>query len=112
MKHYSVMDHSILLMYLEQYPETMHRVAVELGYHDPPLGVELNSAPSETEWFTDLIGQYFVADIPGGGKHTPQANARVWLKTVMRTVPTIDKLVELVQYRLSEEREAHAVYVP
>jgi hypothetical protein len=108
MKHYSVMDHSFILMYMEQYPETMHRVAVELGYHDPPLGVELNSAPSENEWFDGLIQQYHLADLPGG-KHTPPANARVWLKTVMRTVPTIDKLVELVQYRLSEEREAHAV---
>ena len=106
--HYTPTDAAIIWMYLEQYPEVMHDVAVELGYHNPPLGTELKSAPSEQEWYDDLLQQYWLADQPGGNKSGAR-DARVWLKAAFNTVRTSGLLVDLIQRRIQERREANAL---
>jgi hypothetical protein len=104
-RYYSVEGHTFVLTYLNLYPETCRRVAVELGYHDPPLGVELNAAPSVKEWYEDLIYQYWLAAQPGG-KRSGSPDARIWLSGSFLQAETIDILVDLIQARIRQEREA------
>jgi len=47
MSHYTTMDAGIIWGYIERYPDLMHQIAVELGYHNPPLGIPLEDADSE-----------------------------------------------------------------
>jgi hypothetical protein len=104
-RYYSTEGHTFLLNYLFLFPETCHRVAVELGYHDPPLGVELNAAPSVKEWYEDLIYQYWLASQPGG-KRSGAKDARIWLSGSFLQAETIDILVDLIQARIRQERKA------
>lgn len=104
---YQAIDAAIVMTYLDTYPTVMHNVAVELGYHNPPIGVPLESAPSEEEWFERLLEQYWLADQPGG-KKSGARDARIWLKAAFPTVQSSDLLVQLIQARVAETREAVA----
>jgi len=108
MSHYTTMDAGIVWGYIERYPDLMHQIAVELGYHNPPLGIPLEDADSEEQWFDKLLGLYWLADQPVTSRNGARA-AKIWVKTAGHSCQSTGDLVDLIQLRLSERREAGIV---